>query len=386
MKTRVSGVVLALISTLFLCGFACSSVWAQKVDEKGVGSVTWEQKSSWGSDKGPSPEDKQRAIASAKISAWKNLTATFTQAQTKLLASSGEEFQKNLDNYITDTVVVDEKVDPSSRTIAVVVRVGFNMRAIEQALDSQSANTGSGLASAAPAGREGSQFMFLFMSRKASSVKQFQEKRIDIHEESTKRGKSGGRMEREGGASVRVAETAENTSVSRTASGGSVEHKEDKMAYEVASSQDVDSAMGDVLTTSGIEFVSYDDVVSNCGGADSAAIKKEFSAKDDMSRDLRAKIIDAARRCEIRFFAVGTLDIGMQDVDSVTGNKRVSVSVRSQLWDIGKRLPKKVGSIGPVQYAGLGPDQSVAMRNALVLASKEAARGLVDQLNAKKVH
>lgn len=386
MKTRLNGVGLALVSTLFVCGLTCSSVWAQKVEEKGVGSVTWEQKSSWGSDKGPSPEDKQRAIGSAKISAWKNYTATFSPAQMKLLASSGEEFQKNLDSYITDTVVVDEKVDPSSRTIAVVVRVGFNKPAIDQALASQSTNTGTALASDAHAGREGSHFMFLFMSRKASSVKQFLDKRVDIHEESIKRGKSGGRMEREGGASVSVAENAQNTSVSRTASGGSIEHKEDKTTYEVASSQDVDSAMGDVLTTAGIEFVSYDDVVSNCGGADSGTIKKEFSANDDMSRDLRSKIIAAAKRCDIRFFAVGTLDIGMQDLDGVTGNKRVSVSVRSQLWDIGQKLPKKVGSIGPVQYAGLGPDQSVAMRNALVLASKEAARGLVDQLNAKRVY
>jgi hypothetical protein len=64
----------------------------------------------------------------------------------------------------------------------------------------------------------------------------------------------------------------------------------------------------------------------------------------------------------------------------------VFVSVTAQIWDISaKPLPRKIGSVGPVQFSGMGPDQSVASKNALNLAAKETGKQLVDQLNAKKV-
>ena len=61
------------------------------------------------------------------------------------------------------------------------------------------------------------------------------------------------------------------------------------------------------------------------------------------------------------------------------------VSVRGQVWSITKKLPRKVASVGPVQFAGLGPNDTVAMRNALILAAKEAGTAIVDQLNAKGI-
>ena len=59
------------------------------------------------------------------------------------------------------------------------------------------------------------------------------------------------------------------------------------------------------------------------------------------------------------------------------------VSVRGQVWNISRRLPRQVASVGPVQFAGMGPNPTVAKNNALVLASKEAAQILVNQMNAK---
>ena len=73
------------------------------------------------------------------------------------------------------------------------------------------------------------------------------------------------------------------------------------------------------------------------------------------------------------------------DIDPASGNSRVYVSARAQVWSLEKRLPKKVASVGPVQYAGLGPDDKVAMRNALNIAAKEAANEIVSILNAKGV-
>jgi hypothetical protein len=60
--------------------------------------------------------------------------------------------------------------------------------------------------------------------------------------------------------------------------------------------------------------------------------------------------------------------------------------VRGQVWDVTRRLPKKVASVGPIQFSGLGPNPKVAKSNALILASREASRELVNQMNAKGLH
>lgn len=115
------------------------------------------------------------------------------------------------------------------------------------------------------------------------------------------------------------------------------------------------------------------------------AIRSEFADSDTLTAGTRTAAIRAASSCDIQLFAMGTLDVGLQqdEVDPATGNRRVFVSVRGQIWDIGRGLPRQVASVGPVQYAGLGPDREVAKRNALIEAAEDAGRVLVDQLNAK---
>jgi hypothetical protein len=143
--------------------------------------------------------------------------------------------------------------------------------------------------------------------------------------------------------------------------------------------------MGEMLTTSRIEYVGYDDIVVNCEGVPVSTFKDQFVNSDELDPQTRKKIIDAVRRCEVPYFAYGTIDTGIAKVDPVTGQQQVFVSVRSQLWDITKKLPTKIGSVGPKQYSGLGPDQDIASKNALILAAKDLANTLLDQLNAKGI-
>jgi hypothetical protein len=186
-----------------------------------------------------------------------------------------------------------------------------------------------------------------------------------------------------------VKDSSDGTTVSATkekTTGGSRLSQEDKVTYAVSSSRDVDSAMGDALTSAGINYASYDDIVGNCNAPASSQFQKEYVDNDELSAQTRTKIINAAKECGIQFFAIGTLDAGVNDMDPVSGNQRVFVSVTAQLWDISaKPLPRKIGSVGPVQFSGMGPDQAFASKKALSLAAKETGKQLVDQLNAKKV-
>ncbi|MCK5667397.1 MAG: hypothetical protein KAI17_28110, partial [Thiotrichaceae bacterium] len=168
--------------------------------------------------------------------------------------------------------------------------------------------------------------------------------------------------------------------------GGSATKKSDRVVYKILSSDDVNTSMNQVLTASGFEVVGYGDVVSECGGTEPDDIKAEFTQSNTISRISRRNAIKGARECEVSYFAVGTLDVGLPSVDSVSGLKRISVSVKSQVWNINKRLPRLIASVGPFSYKGLGADSTVAQTNALNLAAKNVANEITNQLNAKGLY
>lgn len=359
---------LSLVSTILFT----SNVVAETADVKGVVVVPYS--TGWFSSK---PNDKSNidAMRQAKLEAWKLYTAKFNAAKMKAYLQVKEQFEKNIDEYVQNISIVDKSVDKEAKSIKLVVRATVNVTAVDAALGSmsQAAKQGTG---------KGTPFVFLFVSRTASTIKSFDDKKITVSIT-----ESGSADEERSQQSDEIdASSSKTMEMEKATTGGSVERKKSKLTYEVSSSQDIDSAMGDVLSTSGFEVISYDDVVANCGGADKTEVGKEFSESDDMSTETRKSVINASRDCEVTIFATGTLDVGVQDTDPSSGNKRVVVSVRGQVWNIENKLPRKIASVGPVQFSGLGSDDVVAQRNALNLAAKEAAKAIVDQLNLKGIH
>lgn len=322
------------------------------------------------------PDDKayQSAIKDAKLAAWNIYTSKFNDAKMKLYLNSKEEMLKQLDQFVQNVTIIDKTADKDSRTINMVIRAIINETAVDAALGASSSASKQGTG-------KGSQFVFLFLSRQASMTKVYDDKKISVKIDESASGV--GEKSSDTDTASAVATKTQNSS--KTTTGGSIERKKSKTTYEVVSSQDVDSAMGGVLSTGGFEVISYDDVVANCGGTDRAQIAKEFSESDDMSTETRKSVINASRDCEVSLFATGTMDVGVQDTDPVSGNKRVFVSVRGQVWNVENKLPRKVASVGPVQFSGLGPDEDVAKRNALIQAAKEAGKIIVDQLNVKNI-
>jgi hypothetical protein len=169
-------------------------------------------------------------------------------------------------------------------------------------------------------------------------------------------------------------------------SGGNTERKGAREKYGLLATTDFDSAFNQVLTDFGYEIVDYADVVSECGGARENEIKNEFAMKDEISDVVRKKAIKGARDCEVRFFALGFMNVGLAARDPVSGELKVPVSVNGHVWNIDKRLPTRVASVGPVQFFGLGPDKNTARRNALDLAAKKAAQLIASQLSSKNLN
>lgn len=339
-------------------------VHADKVEVKGIGVYQYEGTFFQASK--PTDTERAKAMSSAKLSAWKNFVAKLNGSQQQIIAQNEEAALQNIDKFMLDFVVLDSSKDPNLKTLNLVARVAFNDEAVSQFLQKLSVGAGGSNGTRST----NSVFSFLFMARKQTSIKQFDQRRTDIQKTTS---------------AMTTAADGERMREQMNQSGGNTLRKEDELAYSVTSSQDLDSAMGEVLTSAGIEYIGYEDIVGNCNGLPPKAFQSEYVMADEMSPKTRAAVINAVRACEVRYFATGTVDTGLTSRDPVSGNQQVFVSVRSQLWDISQKIPRRVGSVGPKQYSGLGPDQGIAARNALSLAARDLAKTLVDQLNAKGI-
>lgn len=358
--------VVTALSALLAC--ASTECQAERVEVKAVGTFQYDAKqaeSKQFATAKATEEEKVKAIAAAKQSAWKLYVSTLSPARQQAIFRHEKALLERLDDFITDQVVIDAVKDVDARALKVAVRFGFNDERVAQTLQTLSVGSDPAAARSSDSG-----FTFLFVSRRASSIQQFDVRKTQVSENE---------------AATVKADDGGVTSTNRTATGGSSLQKEDAITYTVSSSQDIDAAIGENLSASGIEYVGYDDVVANCNGLPVAKFRDEFVKADEMGPDTRKAVIGAAKSCDLRYFAFGTADSGVASVDPVTGNKRVFVSVRFQLWDISPKLPRKISSVGPKQYSGLGPDQTVASRNALNAAARDVAKTLVDQLNAKGI-
>ena len=187
--------------------------------------------------------------------------------------------------------------------------------------------------------------------------------------------------------------TAEETStVSRSktetanVSESSVTRSADTVAYDVAASKGIDSAMSAVFASGGFDTVPSSELYSATDGAfDLKKFIADYRTGDDISQETRKMATDSCRKVEVPFVAFGTLTLQLKEKDAVTGQTAVGVVVNGQVWDVRKKLAIKAASIGPVQYQALGKSQTEAEQQALKDAGQKAARALVDQLRARGI-
>jgi hypothetical protein len=217
---------------------------------------------------------------------------------------------------------------------------------------------------------------FLFVARSVASVKAFDARRTDVRKSDMSASES---------SNFEAGSVSESRTDTLTTGGNTVQQA-DQTEFSVSSPDDVNAAMLQIFSDNGFEVSDYADVSAECPGVAPEKLYAAFRSAQTLPRELRKSAFDAARKCSINTFATGTLDIGLKQTDPVTGQFQVFVSVNTQVFAINAKLPKVIASVGPIQYSGLGPDQTVATRNALIKAAQEAANAISDQLKAKGVN
>ena len=227
---------------------------------------------------------------------------------------------------------------------------------------------------------EGSAIVSLFIARRVSSLTEYDAQRKK-QSATTKSASSEARTASKGSQTTK---TRTNKTNLETETSGSTTLRTAKNVYQELSSTDLGAAMTSIFAPAGYETIEYDDVVSECGGVERSVISDIFKTADDMPRKIWKSARKAAQECDVHFFARGTMTAGVARTHQ-SGLKLVTVSVRGSVFDISKRLPRRIGAIGPVQFGGRGRSEEVAMRNALNLAAKKTASIITKQLENKNI-
>lgn len=375
-----------ILAFLLLCATAAAlptTAHAQVVSARGQGGVIYEGRLN--------AEDRQEALAKAKAVALEAHVAESSRGFLQAFSQRRAEFVANIDRYVIAANVLSEQDDRKSRTYSVVVRVDINQALLRADLEAGSA---VGQASSS----ERSLVAVIFMARRQASVQTFDDRvyqraetreAVDLQtgtDERASEGESIGSSSISTSGSVQSRQTAVLETSTATTTGGSTTRKADSVQWEVSSAAEVNTAMTGILGDAGFEVVEAEYIEAESGGQlDLARIRADFSTGSDLSAEVLRSTVAGVRHAQIPLMAFGTLDVGMRDTDPVTGNIRVYVTVTGRVQDVSGRFPRTLASVGPVQFAGLGPDESVARTNALEQAAQQAARQVVDALNARNV-
>jgi len=354
-------------------------VHAQAVSSKGVATVAFDGKLN--------AAVKDRALQEAKVNALDRYIAQTDAAKSRNYEMARARLVGSIDSYVLSATVLSEEGDAKAGRYTVTIRAEINGPRLENALVG-----GSAVASTPTAQK--SLMTFVFVARQQGSVQAFDDKvykRIDT----SASGSASGDYQRDATESERItsdsistsdkinarASYKEDSSASIT-TGGSTTTKADVVTWNVTRADEINSVMTGTFTSAGFEVVEAEYV----GQLDVEAIRKGYGTGEDLSPGaLQSAVRGVQSAGGFRYFAIGKLDVGMRDKDPATGLTRVYVTVSGKVLDVSGSYPRTVSSVGPEQFAGLGPSETVARTNALKEAAGAAAERLVNELNARGV-
>ena len=356
---------------------------AQVATARGKASVTYES-SLFGTK--ASPEVKERALKAAQVKAVEFYYAEAGESQSASFDAIRDKVAASLDAFILDTTVLDEQDQTDKRTYTVTVRTSINVAKLRNAVK-------SGSATQAVAKGDKSKLTFLFVSRQVDSEKAFDDRVYQRVDQGVKVDAKG-TVSKNGaeGESVRSGRVATNASANRSVSveakrtdtietGGSTTRKSSESTWRIFPSANLNATFTGIFASAGFKVLeaAYVEPYTN-GLLKIKNVENDYKSGNDLDPATLRDIVRGLQAAQIPYLAFGTLDVGLTDTDPASGLKRVAVTVTGKILDLSTGIPENLSTVGPVQYAGIGPTEAEARGNALKKAADSAARELVSQL------
>ena len=371
-------VIRTLFVAIFAAAFALAAV-AQVQRAAGKATVPY-------SGKTATPDVKAKALQNAQLKAVEFYYAEAGESEAANFDAMRQKIIDNPDRYILETTVLAEDDNAGSKAYTVSVRVSLNVANLRNDI-----KAGSAVGKAARTER--SALAFLFVSREQDSEKAYDTrvtKRADLSEKgdlTVQQSGKGTEGEKIGRGQISTNESRTDTiNASRNRSvaietGGTRTRRASESTWRLFPSANLNQVFTQTFTRAGFKVNEASLIEPYTGGQFKVAmVENDYKAGNDLQSATMQAITQGMKNAQIPYIALGTLDLGLADTDPQTGAQRVAVTVNARVLDVTQTIPDTIASVGPVQYAGVGPTEAEARTNALKLAANNAARELTSQL------
>lgn len=372
-------IIRSFLVALATIAFALSSAHAQIAQARGKATLPYTAKAA-------PPDVKAAAMKNAQLKAVEMYYAEAGESEAAAFDAMRQKILDNPDRYILESTVLSEDDNAGSKQYTVAVKVSLNVANLRNDM-----KAGSAVGKATRSER--SALAFVFVSREQDSEKAFDTrvtKRVDqgvkVDAQRTVSGKGSE------GESIRGNQVSTNESrsdqlngsanVSRTIeTGGTRTRRASESTWRLYPSANLNQVFTQTFSRAGFKVNEATLIEPYTGGAFKVAtIENDYKAGNDLQSSTMQSIVQGMKNAQIPYIALGTLDLGLADTDPQSGMQRVAVTVNARVLDVTQTIPDTIASVGPVQYAGVGPTELEARNNALKLAANNAARELTAQL------
>ncbi len=313
----------------------------------------------------------QAAFTQAKVEALRAYTSRFSRAKQNTYKIVADEVEMNIDKYLANPSVVGQRCDSQTKTFTIVLRGQLNTSELNYKISQNVVSSG-------PKG----QIVALFLARETESVKQLKV-RDNVVSKTTSTS-----------SDDKMADVTENSvsservssSMQATSTGGSRIIGSDKINWVVSRPSYIETAFNAVMTSSKFQPIKAGDVAYRSNGKFRLDdFEEEFGTENSVGVETMGDATSFLNDAKIKYFVVGTMDVGAKNVDPVSGQVKVVVSVSATVSDVSGFFPTTIASVGPVTLSALGIDQDTAKKNALLVAAERAGEEIVASLQMQGI-
>lgn len=367
-----------LVLVLILFSFNINS---QNITEKGIATVELAKNSC--RDGKPTDRNKNlEALRKAKISAWSNFISSLPGDRASIYYSRESEFLTNIDEYISDYVILTNNCSKKERSFSITIRATINESKFTNTLVSNSPGSSK-------ADLSGQGIVVLVVPRKTSEALSFNDKVTKQSLSQSNLSANEVMLMDENSVSI-----SESSSLRQSVTtGGSTSVKATKRSYIIGDLNDASTQINSILNPLGMRTFTaarlenlakrsgYNDFLKEVLDQYSGKIG-EYGANISPQKqdDIVNMIIDVGQG-RLNYFLLGTVDTSLPRIDPDTGAFKSDVLVNIQLFKIDDFFgAEPVASVGPEIMTAFGETDVLSEKAALKKAFFEATNSLILKL------
>ena len=367
-----------LVLVLILFSF---NIHSQNITEKGIATVELAKNSC--RDGKPTDRNKNlEALRKAKISAWSNFISSLPGDRASIYYSRESEFLTNIDEYISDYVILTNNCSKKERSFSITIRATINESKFTNTLVSNSPGSSK-------ADLSGQGIVVLVVPRKTSEALSFDDKVTKQSLSQSNLSANEVMLMDENSVSI-----SESSSLRQSVTtGGSTSVKATKRSYIIGDLNDASTQINSILNPLGMRTFTaarlenlakrsgYNDFLKEVLDQYSGKIG-EYGANISPQKqdDIVNMIIDVGQG-RLNYFLLGTVDTSLPRIDPDTGAYKSDVLVNIQLFKIDDFFgAEPVASVGPEIMTAFGETDVLSEKAALKKAFFEATNSLILKL------